>query len=188
MRYLPALAVLAPLAACTATSDMTSDAGTTMAADASASASAMPADAMPTDASAYVMMAGASDLYEIQSSQLALQKSSNDAIRGFAQMMIDDHTKTTQTVTAAARAAGMTPPPPALQPMQAQMIAELQPLSGADFDATYVSQQRTAHDMALALHSNYAQNGDTAELRQAASTAVPIIQHHIQQLQAMPAS
>lgn len=144
-----------------------------------ASSSAM----QPTTAMPYVTAAGASDLYEITSSRLALEKNTNPQVTQFAQMMIDHHTRTTQQVTAAARAAGMTPPPPQLMPMQQRMIDQLRPLSGDAFTRAYVEQQRQAHQMALMLHRNYAQNGDTAQLRQVAAAAVPIIEQHIRELQ-----
>ena len=152
------------------------------------SAGEMPAAAnapMPTDAAGYVANAGASDLYEMQSSQIALQKSQNASVRQFAQMMITDHTQTTQTVMAAAQAAGMTPPPPMLMPMQADMIAQLQSANGADFDRMYLSQQVQAHQMALALHSNYMKHGDTPQLRQAASSAVPIVRMHLDRVKSL---
>ena len=66
----------------------------------SAMADAAPAET-PTDSASYLTMAGASDLFEIQSSELALEKSQNAGGREFAQMMIDHHRKTTQDVTAA---------------------------------------------------------------------------------------
>ncbi|UZK66667.1 DUF4142 domain-containing protein [Sphingomonas sp. M1-B02] len=148
----------------------------------------MPADAMPTDAMGYVAMAGSSDLYEIESSRLALQRAQSPAVRQFAQMMIDHHTMTTQQVMQAAQAAGMTPPPPMLMPPQRAMLDELQPATGAAFDRMYLGQQRTAHGMAHALHRNYAQNGDTPQLRQTATAAVPIIQRHIDQLRTLSAN
>ncbi len=144
-----------------------------------ATASAM----QPTTAMPYVAAAGASDLYEITSSRLALEKSTNSEIMRFARTMIDHHTRTTQQVTAAARTAGMTPPPPALMPMQQRMIDQLRPLSGDAFARAYVEQQRQAHQMALMLHRNYAQGGDTPQLRQTATAAVPIIEQHIRELQ-----
>jgi putative membrane protein len=148
----------------------------------------MPADATPTAAPAYVAMAGSSDMYEVESSRLALQRGQSPAVRQFAQMMIDHHTMTTQQVMQAAQAAGLTPPPATLLPPQRAMLDELQPAKGVEFDRLYIAQQRTAHRMAHALHSNYAQNGDTAQLRQTATTAVPIIQRHIDQLQSLPPS
>jgi putative membrane protein len=41
-------------------------------------------------------------------------------------------------------------------------------------------QQVQAHQMALALHGNYARSGDTASLRAVAATATPIVQQHLQ--------
>jgi putative membrane protein len=139
----------------------------------------MPADMTPTAAMDYVKMAGASDLYEIQSSQMALSRSQNPTIRQFAQMLVTHHTQTTQQLMAAAQAAGMSPPPPMLMPMQQQMIAKLQGASAASFDHLYIDQQIPAHEMALALHQNYASNGDTPALRSAAAGAVPIVQQHL---------
>ena len=144
--------------------------------------SEMSADATPADAAGYVAMAGSSDLYEIESSRLALQRAPSAAVKQFAQMMIDHHTMTTQQVTQAARAAGMTPPPPSLLPPQRAMLDELQPANGATFERLYLRQQQAAHRMALALHQNYARSGDTAQLRQTAGSAVPIVQRHIDQL------
>lgn len=140
------------------------------------------------DAAGFVAKAGASDLYEIQSSQLAEQKASTDEVRQFGRMMIEHHGMTTAEVTKAARAAGLNPPPPALEPRQQAMIDELRGLDGKAFDAAYIRQQRMAHDEALALHSGYARNGDKAELRAAASKAVPIVRRHIERLQSLPSS
>jgi putative membrane protein len=141
-------------------------------------------DMTPTTAMPYVMMAGASDLYEIQSSQMAAQRATRPEVRQYAQMLIRHHQMTTQQVMAAARAAGMRPPPPRLMPMQRQMIQQLQQ-AGADFDRVYISQQVPAHQMALGLHSNYASSGDTPQLRAVAGQAVPIVTQHLQQAQRM---
>jgi len=163
------------LAACSNTEEP-AQAGMT---DSAMQASAPTAAQTPTDARSYVTMAGASDLFEIQSSELALEKSRNARVREFAQMMITHHRMTTEQVTAAARAAGMTPPAPQLNSMQRDMMTKLQSASATDFDRTYIEQQRQAHQMALALHQTYAARGDTPQLQQVARTAVPIIQQHI---------
>lgn len=135
-------------------------------------------DMTPESAGAYVQLAGASDMYEIQSSQHALNRSQNASVRQFAQMMIDHHTQTSQQLTAAARAAGLTPDP-RLMPMQVQMIEQLQQTSGAQFDRLYIDQQVQAHEMAVALHTNYARSGDTPALRTTAAAAVPIVSQHL---------
>ncbi len=164
---------------------------TSMDADGSGSASAagetaMPADMTPTQATAYMQMAASSDMYEIQSSQLATSKAQNAAMRSFADMMIRDHTGTSQQLMAAATAAGMSPPPPAMLPMHAQMVSRLQERSGADFDREYARQQLMAHEQAVALHSNFASNGDAPALRTVASAAVPIVTRHLEMVRQWP--
>ena len=91
--------------------------------NASAMAPAAPA-AAPTDAAGYIAQAGAGDLFEIESSKVALEKSQTKAVRDFAQMMIDQHQKSTADVKAAAQKAGLTVPPPKLMPNQQQMLDE----------------------------------------------------------------
>jgi putative membrane protein len=156
--------------------------------DAATGGMASASDMTPTAAMPYVAMAGASDQYEIQSSQLALQQATSPAVKQFAQMMIQHHTQTTQQLMTAAQSAGLTPPPPQLMPMQARMIADLQGKTGASFDRTYIQQQTKAHQMALALHSTYARDGDTPALKQAAAAATPIVQQHLDQIRGMRAS
>jgi putative membrane protein len=143
------------------------------------------ADMTPNDRVNYVAMAGASDLFEIQSSQIALSKAQRSETRQFAQMLITHHTQTTAALTAAAAASGMNPPPPMLMPMQRQMIDALQGAPAGSFDQLYIHQQVPAHEMALALHQNYAASGDAAPLRAAAASAVPIVQQHLAQARQM---
>ncbi|MEG3084583.1 DUF4142 domain-containing protein [Sphingomonas sp. PB2P12] len=137
-----------------------------------------PAEAK-TAAMPYVMAAGMSDLYEINSSQVALQKSQTPAIRKFATMLIKHHQTTTAATMKAATKAGLTPTPPVLDAGATASINELQTASAADFDRLYVGQQIPAHQAALDLHQSYATGGDQAPLRTTAKAAVPIIKQHI---------
>ena len=61
--------------------------------------SAPDASARATSASDYVMKAGAGDQYEIQSSKLVLSSTKDPTLKGFANHMIRDHTKSTAMVT-----------------------------------------------------------------------------------------
>lgn len=144
---------------------------------------------MPTQAMSpreYVMMAGASDLYERQSSQLVMQSTKNPMVRDFANMMIANHTKSTADVTAAARQARVPVMPPRLNADQTRMMVQLRAARGPARDMAYISQQKTAHDMALNLHQSYAMNGSAEPLKAAAGMIVPAVQQHIQMLQTMP--
>lgn len=140
-----------------------------------------PAAKPSTAAPAYMAMAGEADVYEISSSQIALQKSQNPRVRQFASMLIEHHTQTTNTLLAKAKAAGLTPPPAALSPPKIAMIDALNAAPADAFDQTYWTQQVAAHREALAIHSTYASGGDVRQLREAATAAVPIVQRHLDQ-------
>jgi putative membrane protein len=145
-----------------------------------------PAEAK-TQAMPYVTAAGMSDLFEINSSQIALQKSQSPEVRKFAQMLINHHTKTTAATVKAAQKAGMTPPAPMLDPGATASINELQTAAPADFDRIYLAQQVPAHQAALDLHQSYASGGDQAPLRTSAKAAVPIVKQHLAAAQKMMA-
>lgn len=142
-----------------------------------------PAEAR-VQAASYVMAAGQSDLYEINSSQIAMQKSQNAAVRRYAGMLVKHHQKTTAATVAAARKAGMTPAP-MLDPGAASSIAELQSASPADFDRLYLGQQVPAHQAALDLHKGYGTGGDQPQQRATERKAVPIVQQHLTLAQTM---
>lgn len=152
---------------------------------AAAMAVTQPAFAQATTPAEYVKMAGASDLYEITSSRVVLQSTTDPKIRQFANMMIQHHTKSTADVKAAAKRAKLRPAPPMLMPDQQQMVDELRAASGTARDQAYITQQRTAHDKALALHQSYARDGTSAPLKMTAAKIVPVVQSHITMLQTM---
>jgi putative membrane protein len=126
------------------------------------------------------MAAGQSDMYEIESSRIALQKAQNPAVKRFASMLIKHHTKTTAATMKAAQKAGMTPPPPTLPPGAAASISELQNAPAANFDHIYLGQQVPAHQAALDLHQSYSTAGDQRPLMASAKSAVPIVRQHLE--------
>lgn len=134
----------------------------------------------------YLSQAGSSDQFEIQSGQLAQQMSQNPAVRNFGNMLVADHTRSTRMLVAAAQSAGLTPPPPALLPPQQAMLDQLRAAgSGPSFDMAFQQAQIQAHQQALQLHQGYAAQGDVPALRTAAGQIVPVVQMHLQQVQAL---
>lgn len=133
----------------------------------------------------YVMKAGASDLYERESSRLLLQSTANPGLKSFAQMMVTDHTASTADVKAAAMKARVKVTPPKLNPEQSRNMAVLRAAKGADRDALYVTQQKASHQQALMLQQDEASNGKPASLKMVASKIVPVVQHHIEMLNGM---
>lgn len=132
-----------------------------------------------TSAQPFIFHAGMGDVFEITSSQVALMKSQTPAVRRYAQMMIAHHTDTTNGVLASAKRAGITPPPPVLDQRHRDLITQLMNAEGAQFERTYWQQQLQSHEAALALMQGFAANGDTPELRAAATATIPVVQMHL---------
>lgn len=130
----------------------------------------------------YLAKAAASDLYEQTSSKLMLESSKDQKVRSFATMMVNDHSKSTAMLKAAAAKAQVKPTPPQLSPDQQAKVAALTKATGTARDTLYWEQQKAAHAQALSLHQSYAQGGDAPALKAAAGEIVPVVQHHIDML------
>lgn len=176
----PALTLLIPLmlAAAPASAQMMTPMMTTPTNEATP-----PVAVATTQAQPYLFAAGQSDVFEITSALVALQRSQNPDVRAFAQEMILEHTKTTNAALAGAKTADVVPPPPVLDAAKRQMITELLNAPAAQFDRTYLSQQVPSHQAALDVVSGYARSGDQAALRAVAATAVPIVSAHLRHTQ-----
>lgn len=146
---------------------------------------ATPAFAQAMGPAEYVKTAGASDLYEITSSQTVLESTTDPKVRMFAQMMIRHHTRSTADVKAAATRAKLRPSPPTLTPLQNELIAQLRAESGPSRDQAYIAQQKASHGQALAVQTAYAQEGTSAPLKTAAVKIVPVVKQHIAVLKTM---
>lgn len=142
----------------------------------------------PLSPSDFAMMAAASDAYEIDAAEYAAVQSRDPNVRAFAEQMIRDHTQTLQALRQAAVRSGLTPPPMALDDDGQKMLTALQALREPDLDKTYVRQQVLAHTKALVVEQTYSARGSDPNLRQAAQSAVSIIQRHLQMAQQMRAT
>lgn len=154
------------------------DATTTM-----APATAAPAMGAMTAAD-YVAMAASSDMFEIQSSKMALEITKSEGVKEFAEHMVSDHSTTTKEIMAAAKSENITVPTEML-PKHAKMLASLKATDASSFDALYIQMQEAAHKEAVALHTAYAKGGDDAALKAVAEKAVPIVTEHLKTVQSM---
>src|SRR3954469_10715810 len=137
------------------------------------------AAAMKVSATEFVNKAAYSNMLEIQSSQLALNKTQDKRLRDFAQRMIQDHTQAADKLKAAAQNQTV---PTTLDQEHAGMLQKLQQAQGDDFSRQYAQMQLDGHQKAVALFESYAQNGDHAQLKQFAQQTVPALREHLQQI------
>lgn len=162
------------------TTSSTAADGTTTATGAAAPAAAMAAVA-PQE---FVNNAASGGLFEVQSSELALERSQTPAVKEFAQMMIDDHTKANEELKTLAESKGLTVPTEIAGP-PAQHMAAVQAAEGEAFDATYMQHQAQAHAETIALFQAQAEGGEDPDLRAWAEKTLPTLNTHAEHAKSM---
>lgn len=127
----------------------------------------------------FVAAAAMSDMFEIESSRMAVGRSQNADVKRFAQMMIDHHTKTSAELKTAAQGVEDAVIPTELDQRRKGMLDNLRGASPADFDDRYLDQQTAAHTETLAFMRGYAEAGDNQGLKAFAAKGAPIVQQHL---------
>ena len=127
----------------------------------------------PVSPATYIAQAASIDLFVIRSSELALSRSSNSAIRDAATRLIAAHRGTAAQLSFAGRRLNLLPAA-TLLPQHQVLLDELG--SSGDFDRSWVRIQRSVHGEALALHSDYARRGSSPTLRPVAANAAAVEQ------------
>ncbi len=145
-----------------------------------------PAAAQKESTQAFLTDAGASNTFEIQSSQLAEQRTTRDDVRMFAEEMIRDHTAAAEKMAAAEQAAGLPATPPALDQRGQAMLTRLQGANGPDFDRLYVHFQQQAHMDAIPLFRSYIEYGDNPPILGFARETLPTLEKHAGQIVRIP--
>ncbi|HVY84113.1 MAG TPA: DUF4142 domain-containing protein [Caulobacterales bacterium] len=143
-----------------------------------------PIPAAPS-AEEFVQKAANSDAFEIQAAQLALTHASNADVKAFARMMRTDHTATTHELTSLAPTVNLAVPTPALDSDQQAKLDALRNANGAAFDSLYVDQQVQAHQDAVSMFENFANNSAQGPLQQWAQTTLPKLRQHLDRAQAL---
>ena len=138
------------------------------------------------DANGYIEQATIGDMFEVQSSQVALEKTKDPSLRKFAEHMVNDHTKSSHKLQDALKAANITATPPAkLDQAHQDKLAALRSASGDQFDQQYRELQLQGHQEALKLHRDYSKNGGNEALKRFATETAPVVQQHLNEIQAL---
>ena len=119
------------------------------------------------------------NMAEIANAKIALTKSANPDVKGFAQRMLDDHTKAQAEVQAVAQAKGVELPAELNVKYKAK-LAMLKALKGEIFNRTYIKQSgRTDH---LDTHKKLKDNLDDLkdpEVKALVTKIRPIVEQHL---------
>jgi len=146
-----------------------------------------PAVAAALDKASWVKTVASSNMFEIESSKLALEKASSDEVKAFAQQMIDDHTKAGEKLAGVLEKSGDPLPPRELAPKHAEVLEQLKTADGKAFDTAYVGAQHDAHVEAVALFTAYAAKPDDPALGAFATETLPTLKMHLEHVKTMVA-
>ncbi|PWL16608.1 DUF305 domain-containing protein [Falsochrobactrum shanghaiense] len=127
----------------------------------------------------FVTLSGSSDMFEIESSKLALDKG-DPATKSFAQQMVTDHEKTSAELKdlIATKVKSVKAPAAPTEDHQ-KMLDDLKKLQGDEFTTQYRSDQESVHENAVDLFKRYGENGDDADLKAWANATRPTLEHHL---------
>jgi putative membrane protein len=131
-----------------------------------------------TTPQAFADRAASSNMFEIMSSELALEKSQSQDVIALAQKMIDDHQAAGEKMKVAAAAEGVTPTATLMPDHQAQ-LDNLTASAPESFDAAYLGAQLAAHNEAVSLFQGYASQGPDGQLKDFATATLPVLQGHL---------
>jgi len=134
----------------------------------------------------FVKEAASSDMFEIQSSQLAAERATDQGTKDFANRMIADHQKTTSDIKGMISSGSVKAEvPTAMLPSHQALLDSLKGLNGGDFTKQYHGEQVTAHKQAVSLYERYAKGGDNGGLKDWAGKTLPVLQEHLKMAQDM---
>jgi putative membrane protein len=128
----------------------------------------------------FITEAATSDMFEIESSKLAVERSQDAATKTFAQQMITDHTKTSDELKALVSGGKVKATiPTAMSSSQQSMMDDLKKLDGDEFTKQYHSDQEDVHEDAVDLFKRYGDEGENADLKAWAAKTRPALEHHL---------
>ena len=125
------------------------------------------------------------DQIDIDYAKLALSKTRNKEVRGFAQQMITDHSSVQKSVNDLAAKLNVTPAESgtssALNAQAEQMTQKLRELKGKAFEKAYIDNEVAYHQAVInATKTVLIPSAQNAELKSALQGAEPLFEGHLQ--------
>jgi len=134
--------------------------------------------AVTADDAKFATDAANGGMAEVALGKLAQTKAANAQVKSFADMMVTDHSKVNDELTAIAKTKNITLPA-APDADHQKKLDDLSKLSGKDFDKAYVDAMVDGHKKTLDLMQNAAKNCADADLKAFAAKTAPIVQTHL---------
>jgi putative membrane protein len=123
---------------------------------------------------------------EIDAGQLAVSRSSDDSVKKFGQMMIDEHTTALNELENIADDRDVNLPD-SVDAEHRQLKQQLMSMSGYEFDSAYIQSQIKDHQKAISLFESENSNGKEQQVKNYASKYLPHIRMHLEKANSITA-
>ena len=134
----------------------------------------------------FVRKATQGGMTEVKLGELASKQGESADVKEFGSMMVMDHSKLGADLKAAAEKDGLKVPVK-LGAKNQEKVDEMAKLKGAEFDKAYVPAMVKAHEMDSAEFTKASETLVSADVKAAATTAVPVINSHLEKIKAIQA-
>lgn len=132
----------------------------------------------------FVRKATIGNLFEIETSTMALAKAQDERVKDFAQQMISDRTRADKKLRHAVIDAKIAMDiPRSLDKEHRDIVDRLAKQSNSDFDEEYIDAQQQAHDEAMVLYEDYAEDGANPTLREFVAEALPTLRQRASEIE-----
>lgn len=146
------------------------------------------ADAALSDANIVALLDEA-NMADSSAGALASTKATSKEVKDFAKLMMSEHHALREQGQRLAEKLGVTPQPPATDPLkplaESEMTALKSAAKGAEFDRVYIDQEVAAHKAVLDLADKARSQAQNEQLKALIEQARPVIEKHLEQAEAI---
>lgn len=141
---------------------------------------------MDDDAKDFFETAASANQFEVESSQLALERATDPALKSFAQRMVKDHRKSGEELKALARKKNVTLSTKLLKRHEVMLNDLRNEKQGEAFDDEYRDKMVVSHKEAVSLFDEAARDAKDPDVQAFAARTLPTLQDHGGAAQKLP--
>lgn len=132
----------------------------------------------------FVVDAANGGMTEVAASQLAQSSATDERVKGFANMMVQDHTKAGDQLKKLAAAKSLTLPA-TISDKNQKAIDDLGKKTGKDFDKAYIKMMLDDHKKTVDMFKKEANDAKDSDLKTWATSTLPTLQMHLDSVKAI---
>lgn len=133
---------------------------------------------MSVDPDKFFESAGSANMFEVEASKLALERSQDPEVKKFAEMIVKDHTAAGTKLSTLATNKKVTLPTQLLKRHQMMLDGLKEEPQGKEFDDEYRLKMVVAHKEAVSLFDESARESPDADVRKLAAEMLPTLKAH----------